>query len=301
MRYSVLVLALLCPALFAQGNDIIFNQAPPDVDAALRARVNVFYQAHVDGKFRQAMQVVADDSQETFFAADKPKYKSFKITNIHYEDANFTKARVLVEVPWDLLTPLGRIDSVPRPMASLWRKENGEWFWYVVPYDPCQGIEAGRFGHMHRKDCVDGKPVEMSSAPSGLNPNTWVKPENLRQMVRASDEKVMLSSHVPTSVNVRFDSSFPGEVTLQPVVPDLPGLSVKLLTDKIESGKSTSMMIAYNPPAPQKNPDQVIKVLAQPTGQVYEIVVTFDLPPAELSSGIKTKPTTKEVHKNPEQ
>ena len=36
-------------------------------------------------------------------------------------------------------------------------------------------------------------------------------------------------------------------------------------------------------------------------GQVYAIVVTFDLPPAELSSGIKTKPTTKEVHKNPEQ
>ena len=38
---------------------------------------DLFYQAHVDGKFRLADTVVHEDSKDAFFVADKNQYKSF--------------------------------------------------------------------------------------------------------------------------------------------------------------------------------------------------------------------------------
>jgi len=292
MRVFLALLAASTASLFAQGTATIFQTAPPEIDAALRARIAHFYQSHVDGKFRAAMDVVAEDSQETFFAADKPKYKSFRIVNINYEDTSYTKAKVLVEVPWELLTPLGVIDTVPRPMASFWKLEEGKWCWYVIPYDPCKGIEAGMFGQLHKQQCVDGKPVNTSDgkAPSGLDPSKWVRPEDLKAMVRASNERVMLSSHKPTSIAVRIDNKFEGEVALTLEAPELPGLKAKLVDNKVPSGGSTALEISYVPPAPQLNPEQVIRVRVQPTAQVIQIVVAFDLPPVDVSSGVKAEP-----------
>ena len=289
MRYFLALFAVSGLCLFAQGTATIFQTAPPDADAALRERISKFYQSHVDGKFRQAMEVVADDSQDIFFAADKPKYKSFKIVNINYEE-NFTKAKVLVEVPWELLTPLGVINTVPRPMSSLWKLENGQWFWYVIPYDPCKGIDAGMFGKLHKQQCVDGKPVNTSDgrAPSVLpDPGVWANPKAIQSAVKVSNDRVMLSSHKPTSLGVRIDNKFEGEVTLLLEAPEMPGLTAKLMNNKLASGESTAVEISYVPPAPQKNPDQLIKVRVNPTGQVIEIVVAFDLPPVDLSSGVK--------------
>ena len=289
MRYFLALFAASALSVFAQGTATIFQTAPPEADTALRARVSKFFQAHVDGKFRQAMEVVAEDSQDTFFAADKPKYKSFKIVNINYEE-NFTKAKVLVEVPWELLTPLGVINSVPRPMASFWKLENGDWWWYVIPYDPCKGIDGGMGMRLHKVECVDGKPVAApdGKAPGGLpDPGAWVDPAELQRKVKVSDPRVMLSSHRPTSIGVKLTNTFEGEVTLLLEAPELPGMRAKLMNNKLASGESTAVEIAYNPPAPQRNPDQTLKVRVNPTGQVIEIVVGFDLPPADLSSGVK--------------
>lgn len=38
--------------------------APPEVDQALRSRVTEFFQNFVDKKFRQAINLVADDTQD---------------------------------------------------------------------------------------------------------------------------------------------------------------------------------------------------------------------------------------------
>lgn len=284
MRSFFALFAASSLTLFAQGDAAIFNRAPAEIDTALRARVGTFYQAHVDGKFRQASTVVAEDSQDTFFAADKPRYKSFKITHINYEE-NFTRAKVLVEVPWELLTPLGVINTVPRPISSLWRLENGAWFWYVVPYDPCKGIEVGSFGTMHKETCVDGKVVEKpeTSSPGGIpNPGDWMTPGAIQKMIRLSEERILISSHKPTSMAVRIESRFPGEATLQLDPVNMPGLSASLAAGKIASGESVALQVAYDPPSPQRNPDQEIRIRVNPTGQVLKLTVAFDAPPAKL-------------------
>src|SRR5712692_1557959 len=89
---KLLLLALPCALAFGQAPAPEPEKAPAEVEQALRSRVNVFYQAFVTGKYRDAFQVVADDAQDAFLAADKGRYTSCETTRIGYSD-NFTKAK----------------------------------------------------------------------------------------------------------------------------------------------------------------------------------------------------------------
>ncbi|MBM3748697.1 MAG: hypothetical protein FJW34_23225, partial [Acidobacteria bacterium] len=90
--------------LWLQNPADLFQKAPPAVDEAVRARVKQFFQAHVDGKFRAAAEVVAEDSQDAFFAANKPRCYSFEITKIEYLD-EFTRATAVVACEMDHPAP----------------------------------------------------------------------------------------------------------------------------------------------------------------------------------------------------
>src|SRR5713226_10506477 len=69
--------------------------APPEVDQALRARAAQFGQYQMEGNFRKAYEMVAEDSQDFFFSAPKEKPQAYKIEDVRYAD-NFTKATVRV-------------------------------------------------------------------------------------------------------------------------------------------------------------------------------------------------------------
>src|SRR5438067_7758827 len=85
----------LVSCLSAQPPADLFHKAPPAVDEALRARISKFFQLHVEGKFRQAESLVAEDSKDFFYSANKPKYLGYEIRDIAYTD-DFTKAKAVV-------------------------------------------------------------------------------------------------------------------------------------------------------------------------------------------------------------
>src|SRR4051794_8360537 len=113
----------------AQSPTDVFDKAPPQIDEALRSRVTLFYQAHVDGKFRQAEAVVHEDSKDAFYESDKQRYKGFHIAKINYTD-NFTKAEVVLSIDVDWYTP--RIGKMPvtAPLKSWWKYDQGQWWYY---------------------------------------------------------------------------------------------------------------------------------------------------------------------------
>src|SRR5262245_31278623 len=80
---------LMATALCAQ------DKPPAEVDQALRGRIAKFYQAHVDGKFRQADELVADDTKDYFYEAKKTRFLSYEIQRIEYSE-NFTRALAIV-------------------------------------------------------------------------------------------------------------------------------------------------------------------------------------------------------------
>src|SRR5690242_3735403 len=109
---SMLMAAALCgqtpPAATGQkpagqAAQTASQPAPREVEAALEARVTQFYQLEVEGKFSQALQLVADDTKDRFVGANRPNYSSFqRVEGIEFSD-NFTRASVRVLVTRQLM------------------------------------------------------------------------------------------------------------------------------------------------------------------------------------------------------
>ena len=98
----------------------------------LRESVAKFFNAHVQGKFRQAEEVIAEDSKDFFYNMEKQRYIGFEIIRINYSE-NFTKATVVTAVEVEWRSPRIGVMRVKPPMTSLWKQENGKWVWYVIP------------------------------------------------------------------------------------------------------------------------------------------------------------------------
>src|SRR5580658_2939209 len=108
---------------------VAFGQTPPaGVDQALRARANEFFQDFVDGQYRKAFTMVAEEAQDEYFGSPKAELRAFKIDNIKYND-EFTEAVVnlIVKRVWKFQGQ----EMVPEvPMSTTWKIENGKWVWY---------------------------------------------------------------------------------------------------------------------------------------------------------------------------
>jgi len=225
-----LTAVLLAAALWAQGPSELFEKAPPDVDEALRERVSIFYQAHVDGKFRLADAVVHEDSKDVFFAAEKPRYKGFEIIRISYSD-NFTKARVVTAVVTDFAMPGFPSGEARVPVATLWKLDGGEWWWYVEPAS--QGRETP-FGVM--------KP-----GPGGSSDHPFAmlrrlpSVEEIQGQVSVDRTEVRLSPGGAGEVVVA--NRMPGPVTLELELPVQAGFEAKLERAELKANEQTRILV----------------------------------------------------------
>ena len=85
------------------------QQTPPaEAEQALRARVTEFLQYHVDGNFRKAYDMVAEDTKDDYFNSGKVQLKGFKIDDVKFTD-DFTKATVTATIVEDVERGRARI------------------------------------------------------------------------------------------------------------------------------------------------------------------------------------------------
>src|SRR5580700_2741826 len=121
-----------CSVGFSQTSDV-FDKAPPEIDEALRARVDQFYQAHVKGKYSEAFPLVAEDFRDDFIGASKDQYKSCQTVRINYSE-NFTKASALESCKGEWRWR-GHVMPVTMPLTSYWKVVDGQWYWYTIKQD----------------------------------------------------------------------------------------------------------------------------------------------------------------------
>jgi len=151
--FRLLTLTLWVGAGFAQTPADLFNKPPADVDQALRARITEFFQDHVDGKYRQAEALVAEDTKDYFYTSNKPKYLSFEIASITYSEG-YTRAKAIVicEQYVPFIGFEGKPIKIPTP--SRFKLVDGQWYWYVDmeelnqspfgPFKPGPGKSTGQ-------------------------------------------------------------------------------------------------------------------------------------------------------------
>jgi len=110
------------------------DKPPAGVDEALRARISQYFQLMIDNKYRQAEDLVAEDSKDLYYNGNKPKYLSFEVKSIDYLD-NFTRANASVSCETLVTIPGFAGRPIRIPVTSRWKLVNGEWFYYIDPDD----------------------------------------------------------------------------------------------------------------------------------------------------------------------
>src|SRR5258705_10706026 len=110
---------LVAAFAFAQPNEPFKPRPPAEVDAALRARVQEFFDLHVKGTFRKAEELVAEDTKDFFYTHNKPKYLSCEVSKIDYSE-NFTKANAVVLCEQYILMPGFTERPLKVPTPSTW-------------------------------------------------------------------------------------------------------------------------------------------------------------------------------------
>ena len=167
----------------------LFNQAPPEVHKALIANVAKFYQNFVDGKFRDCIPLVAEESQDDYFNIQKEKYRNFEIIKTDYKD-NYQRAVVTVMVG---ITHMLRGEGYPlsAPIATHWKLEKGEWRWLI---DRTFSKPTAFGGAM--KPGVGDRDAKLATRPDSA--------DAVLAQVKVDSQEVMLSSFAPAHAAITF-------------------------------------------------------------------------------------------------
>jgi hypothetical protein len=260
MRLLV-ALALTCLPLLSQ------EKPPAEVDEALRARITKFYQAHVDGKFRAAEQLVAEDSRDFFFEMEKQRYLGFEPPQVTYSD-NFTKAKAItvVSAEWRIAR-MGKMVVKP-PMTTYWKLDNGQWYWYHLT----EKYVDTPFG---RAVVPDEKDADMERRAASFKK---VSPADLVDQVKVDKSAVALSSYQPASGEVSVSNNLPGQVTVEVNYPPIDGLTVTVDKKVLKTGESAKVLFDCKPTNSAPKGTITANIVVQPLNQIFPITVTFAVP-----------------------
>ena len=273
MRAAIFTCVLLSATCLGQDPAALFEKAPPDIDEALRARVTQFYQLHVEGKFREAYELVAEDSKDAFFAVEKRNFREFEIKNITYSD-NFTRARVVVNADTDVLIPGGGPRRFKLPVASTWKQDGAMWYWHVEP----SSTRETPFGTMQ------------ASPGSGGTTHTPIRIPTVAELARAPDlveidkRDVHFTAGEAATAEVVIFNRMPGPVSLSLNYKPRPDLEFQLDREQLPANERAKVSIRYRPSAGIPPSEHEIRVLVKPTGRALPIrIVVSPLKPGSTN------------------
>jgi hypothetical protein len=248
-------------------------EAPAEVEAALRESVAKFYQAHVDGKFRLADAVVAEDSKDAFFAASKERYRSFEIVRANFSE-DLQAAQVVVACDTDFVMPFGgkRI-PMKAPVTSLWKLEEGEWRWYVLPRDA--EVQPSPFGAMAQGE-EQGGAVQVR-APGDVN--------SLLSGVKVTKDEILFPADAASEDSLTIQNNMQGYVKLSVNHPDFRGLRFELDRQDVAPGETATLTVKWEPTSNAPKPTCPARIVVWPTQQTFPLLVKFALPAQGPAAG----------------
>jgi hypothetical protein len=254
--------------LLAQPATDLFDKAPPAVEEALKVRLATFLDAQMAKKYRLADDMVAEDSKDAFFGADKLSCKSWQYVKATFTD-QFTKANVLFTCD-ALMSHAGQHVPVKIPMSSTWKIVDGQWFWYLVPSESVQTP----WGTMK------GGPDKDAKTPAA-NAFKIPKPEEIFDQIKLSKATVDLSGFRETSDEVTVTNGTPGKITLDLQHDTLAGLEASLDRKELKPGESATVSVKFKPAGRIPQPVMDLGVRVEPFNHLFNIRIRFEGMPAQ--------------------
>jgi hypothetical protein len=275
------LLGLLGVVSYAQDKapvtDDWVDKASPEIDAALRARVNKFYGAFIAGKFKEAYLLVADDSQDQFIELSKDQYISCEIIKTRFS-RDFMKAEVVVSCKGDFKWH-GLNTPQMFPLSSNWKIENGEWCWaYVRPTKVRSPFSPTGFAPVPPED-------SSNAAPPPATGDIAAAAQGILAKVSLDKHFVKLKSSENSQDIVHVRNEMPGSIGLKLDKLDMPGLKVTLGKAMLAQHEETTIAFEWRLDDPQllcvdcakkmtANPTVFLRII--PTAQTFPINIYFE-------------------------
>ncbi len=277
MRTSILCLALLAALpTFGQESADLIDKAPPEVDQALRARVDKFYGAFVAGKFKEAYSLVADDSQDKFFELSKEQYKGCEIAKTRYTP-DFKQAVVVTsckgEFRWN-----GVVMPTAFPLTSNWEIVDGDWYWHYVkptmvrsPFSPTGYVPVPQ----------DGKSGDASVLPKDIAGTA----KTILANVNVDKTEVHLHSYENSHDVIHVKNNMPGAVRLDLDKLDMPGLKITVGKTTLLAHEETTIAFEWRLDDPallcvdcakKMSGNPTVRLHIVPTAQMFPLNVIFE-------------------------
>lgn len=278
---SLALVALLVPvALWAQDTtDWLPQSAAPDaVNQALTERVSQFLNYHIGTANFRAMDLVAEESKETYFGAGKTVIKSFKVTNIEYASSDFNRAAVTTEVTRDMHLE-GQTFEGTSALVSNWKIEDGKWVWFLDRTNsmvtPMGVSDFSNPVDMLNTFTKDGK------LPEGFNTEAAMASQMSAILGQAGLDKnqVRFSWNRPGQDTITLKNAFPGEVSLSLLdQPTFPGLKIALEKAVLKPGENGVVNIEFTPQPgePKAARHFEMRLVLSPFNRHYRIILDID-------------------------
>jgi hypothetical protein len=231
--------------------------AVDEVEAALRARVEQFYQLQVDKKFRQAEALVAEESKDDYYNRAKPDIKGFSIQEIHLSDNN-TRARVTLKGKLVFKIPQLGTQAFEMPMTTSWKMEDGQWFWFIDP-------ELSGQTPFGKTNFQAGK----APADSAGRPPVKIDVATLMNQVTLDSTSVILNASNPVQT-ITVSNNLPGEVNLELTNPQLEGVSIEVERSTLKAGEKSAIRFRRTSEAKSSG---LVSIVASPLNKVFDIRV----------------------------
>ena len=266
--FCLLIALPLASQTPAQNTPKPTPKAPKEVDDALRARIKQFYDYHVQGKYRLAEPLVAEESKDDFYALAKPDLHSFQIANIEYTD-NFTKAKVTILGAMPVSFPMAGMKVMDVPFASYWEIQNGVWCYYFNKV----AARQTPFGELKEAP----KEYKAGTAPSISVP---ASPEEASRMIAQLQSALKVDhTHVDLapgkSETVKVTNTLPGPVSLSVDCPDRPlaktGITATFDKKNLKGNDSATLTFTADASTPAGLIPIIINV--DPTRQVLSLMI----------------------------
>ncbi len=222
--------------------------APPaEVDQALRAQATAFLKYQMEGKFRQAYELVAEDSQDYYLGTAKEKSASAELQKIEYSD-NFTKAAVTSASKQTLMME-GRPIEIPSGRIDRWKLENGQWKWY---HDASKDMVTTLVGPMPAPAPGSGV-AQAPKLPKEITPEAAAEAVK-RVAAPKSTIPTLNRQAMPFKVGqesteeIVFHNNFPGEIRVDAdLIADFPGFVVQPKKFQLKAQEEATFKVTYRP------------------------------------------------------
>jgi hypothetical protein len=248
-------------------------QQAPSKEELLRARVNEFWKAFEEKKYRKADALVLEPDKDDFFSwSKKPIFGQQKSDIKFSEDGKLAEVMTPVETD-EFMVGVGQM-RITRPVLTYWKFEEDNWWWF----HPKNIVRDTPFGKM-----ILGGTTDASGGTRSVNVAIAKGPtlEELWKKVQPNKTEISFQAAKPGEQTIEFFNGMPGSVSLILDVPPREEFHVTVDPKEIPRGATGVVTVKFTPDAagnqvPFKPGVYDLRVTVSQTGKTHTIKMKFE-------------------------